>query len=281
MMDRIANSWRLLKASWAVLRSDRELVVFPIVAGIASLIAVILFAVPLWAGGFFDGIDDGGSVGVAGYVVLFFLYLVLAIVVNFCNAALVGAALIRLQGGDPTVSDGFKLARARMGPIFGYSVVGATVGVILQAIRDKSGWLGDLVAGAIGVAWGLATYLVIPVLVVEQVGPIEAVKRSGGLLRRTWGEQVAGNFGIGAAMGIVTVGVVLVGVALVALAAATGAVVAIVLAVALVVLAVVALAVIGSALKGIYTAALYRYATEGDISPSFSPDLVRNAFVRR
>ena len=153
--------------------------------------------------------------------------------------------------------------------------------MILQAVRDKSGWLGDLVAGAIGVAWGLATYLVIPVLVVENVGPIESVKRSGGLLRRTWGEQIAGNFGIGAAMGIITFGVILVGAGIVALAAATGAVVAIVLAVALVALAVVVLAVIGSALKGIYTAALYRYAAEGDISGGFSPDLVQNAFVRK
>ena len=281
MMDRIANSWRLLKASWAVLRSDSELVIFPIVSGIASLIALALFAIPLWATGYFDEINDDGSVGVAGYIALFFLYLVLAIVVNFCNAALVGAALIRLRGGDPTVSDGFKLATARMGPIFGYSVIGATVGVILQAIRDKSGWLGDLIAGAIGVAWGLATYLVIPVLVVENVGPIEAVKRSGGLLRKTWGEQIAGNFGIGAAMGIITLGVVLVGAAVIGLAAATGAIVAIVLAVAVVVLAVVVLAVIGSALKGIYTAALYRYAAEGDISGGFSPDLVQNAFVRK
>ncbi len=278
MFDRLASSWRLVKASWGVLRSDRELVVFPIVSGIASLIAVLLFALPLWASGYFDDINDEGA-GVAGYVVLFVLYLVLAIVVNFCNAALVGAALIRLRGGDPTVADGFGAARAHIVPILGYSVIGATVGVILQVIRDKSGWLGDIVAGLIGVAWGLATYLVVPVLVVEDIGPIEAVKRSGALLRRTWGEQIAGNFGIGAAIGLMTLGVVAAGAALIALAAATGLTAVIVLAVILTVIAVTIVAVIGSALKGIYTAALYRYAAEGDVSGGFAPDLIQNAFA--
>lgn len=279
MFDRLASSWRLVKASWGVLRSDRELIVFPIVSGIASLVAVLLFALPLWASGYFADLDDEGGAGAAGYVVLFVLYLVLAIVVNFCNAALVGAALVRLRGGDPMVADGFGAARAHLVPILGYSVIGATVGMVLQVIRDRSGWLGDLVAGLIGVAWGLATYLVVPVLVVEDIGPIEAVKRSGALLRRTWGEQIAGNFGIGAAIGLMTLGVVAVGAGLIALAAATGVTAIVVLAVLLTVAAVTVLAVIGSALKGIYTAALYRYAAEGDVSGGFAPDLIRNAFA--
>lgn len=278
MFARLENSWQLVKASWGILRADRELVLFPIVSAIASVIALIIFAVPLWAVGFFD-FDNGNEV--AGYVVLFFLYLVLAIVVNYCNAALVGAALIRLNGGDPTVNDGFRIASQRMVPILGYSVISATVGVALQALRDRSGWLGDLVAGAIGIAWGLATYLVVPVLVVENIGPIEAVKRSGSLLKRTWGEQIAGNFGIGAATGLITLGVVFVGALLIAIAAATGVIALIVLAVALVVLAVVAIAVVASALKGIYTAALYRFAAEGQVSSGFDAAMVQQAFVRK
>ena len=91
-MSRLANSWRLAQASWAVLRSDKELIVFPIVSGIASLIVFALFAVPLWISGYFDRLDDGtGNAKVTGFVVLFAMYVVLYTVINYCNAALVGS----------------------------------------------------------------------------------------------------------------------------------------------------------------------------------------------
>ena len=102
----------------------------------------------------------------------------------FCNTALVGAALIRLRGGDPTVADGFRIAASRVGPILGYALIAATVGMVLRAISERSGFLGRLVVSLVGFAWNLATFLVVPVLVVEDVGPIEAVQRSASYLGR-------------------------------------------------------------------------------------------------
>ena len=126
-MSRLSNSWQLAKSSWAVLRADKELIVFPIVSGAAALIVFALFALPLWASGYFDRLDDGGNARVTGFVVLFALYVVLYTVINFCNAALVGAALIRLRGGDPTARDGFNIASQH---------VGAIVGVVLRPHRE-------------------------------------------------------------------------------------------------------------------------------------------------
>ena len=48
---------------------------------------------------------------------------------------------------------------------------------------------------------------------------------------------------------------------------------------ALVALVVAAIIAVGAALKGIYTAALYRFAAEGSTSAFFPDDLIRNAFV--
>jgi hypothetical protein len=278
-MQRFSNSWRLAQASWAVLKADKELIVFPVVSAIAAAIVALLFVVPLWASGYFDRLSEDGVSNVASYAILFVFYLVLYTIINFCNAALVGAALIRLRGGDPTAADGFRLATSRLGPIVGYAVIGATVGVVLQAIRDRSGFLGDLFAGLTEVAWGIATYLVVPVLVVENVGPIDAVKRSAALLKRTWGEQVIGNAGIGLAIGLVVFAAVVAGALLIWVAAAIGGVALAVGIGAIVVLAVAVLIAIGAALKGIYTAALYRYATDGTTGAFFPDDLVRNAFV--
>lgn len=278
-MERFSNSLRLARASWEVLKADRELVIFPVVSAIAAAILALLFAIPLWTSGFFDRLEEGGSPDAASYVVLFLFYVVLYTIINFCNAALVGAALIRLRGGDPTAADGFRLASKRVGPIVGYALIGATVGVILQAIRERSGLLGNIVAGLIGMAWGLVTYLVVPVLVVEEIGPVESIKRSAALLKRTWGEQVIGNAGIGLVVGLVAVAAVLVGVVLVAIGNAIGGVVLAVIVGAIVVLAVAAIIAVGAALKGIYTAALYRYAAENSASGFFPEELIRHAFV--
>jgi len=203
---------------------------------------------------------------------------VLYTVVNYCNAALVGAALMRLRGGDPTASDGFKIANQHLGPIVGYALIGATIGVALQALRERAGIFGPLISFLGATAWNIATFLVIPVLVVEGIGPIEAIKRSAGLLKRTWGEQIVGNAGIGLVFGLIGFAVLVAGAMVVMVAAATGLIALIVLAVVVVAAAFAAVLAVGAALKGIYTAALYRYAAEGQTDSFFPSDVVRAAF---
>ena len=134
------------------------------------------------------------------------------------------------------------------------------------------------VSSLIGLAWNVATYLVVPVLVVEGVGPVEAIKRSVDLLKRTWGEQIAGNFSIGLVFGLLSLLVVLLGVPAIALAAMSESVALVVLAVLVLVLALVFMGLINSTLSGIYTAAVYQYAVTGETGSYFRQDLVQHAF---
>jgi len=279
MFERLSNSWELVKASAAVLEADRELLLFPIISAVLSVLVVFTFAVPAFlTGAFTSGLSDGVEMSATGYAAVLLFYVVQYFVIFFCNTALVGAALIRLRGGDPTVSDGFRIAGSRVGAILGYALIAATVGMILRAISERSGFIGKLVVGLVGLAWHLATYLVVPVLVVEGVGPIEAVKRSSAYLRKTWGEQIAGNVGMGLVFGLIGFATIISGALLVAAAAMTGSVVLMVAVGGLVVLALVANALIGSALGGVYAAAVYRYAAEGNAGTFFAPELVQHAF---
>jgi hypothetical protein len=277
MFARLSNSWELVKASFAVLKADKELVVFPIVSMIGSIIVMITFAIPLALAGFFDSMTN--KFGIAHYIVLFFFYLVMYFVVIFSNSALVGAAMIRLRGGDPTLKDGFTIAMDHLQPILGYALISATVGVILRAIAERNKIIGQIVSSILGAVWGIVTYLVVPVLVTEDVGPVDAIKRSGSLLKKTWGEQIIGNFSIGAVFGLLILGAIIgLGIPLGLLIAATGSVIVAILGVVLIVLVVVGLSLLSSALGGIYTAALYRYAVEGQVSAQFSPELIQGAF---
>jgi len=282
MFQRFSNSWSLVKASAAVLGADKELMVFPAISAVLSVVVLITFAVPSVLAGLFDStvLADSG-LPLAGYVVGFLFYVVQYFVIIFCNTALVGAALIRLRGGDPTVGDGFRLATSRVGHILGYAVIAATVGVILRAISERSGVIGKLVVSLVGLAWNLATFLVVPVLAAEDVGPMDAVKRSSAYLRKTWGEQIVGTAGMGAVFGLISFGTVILFIALFIAAAATQSA-AVMIAVAVGFgLTMLALVLVSSTLGGVYAAAVYRYAAEGDAGTFFSADLVRGAFERK
>ncbi|MEZ4642795.1 MAG: DUF6159 family protein [Chloroflexota bacterium] len=277
MFQRLTNSWELVKASWAVLRADKELLLFPVISAIASLFVVATFAVPTLLAGFADSVV-AGDVGIFSYLVAFLFYIVLYFVTFFFNTALVGAAMIRLEGGDPTVRDGLRIAWEHVGSILGYAAIAATVGMILRALSEKSGALGRLVVSLIGFVWNIATFLVVPVLVMEKVGPVDGIKRSAELLKRTWGEQIVGNFGIGTIFGLIGFFVVLIGIGGIVLGAVLQSVTLIILMSTLLVMALIGIGLISSALSGIFTATVYRYATTGETSGYFDPMLIKNSF---
>jgi len=279
VFEKLSNSWQLVKASAAVLQADKELLLFPIISAVLSMLVVVTFAVPaILAGALTSGSFDGTGVPAVGYAAVLLFYVVQYFVIFFCNTALVGAALIRLRGGDPTVADGFRIAASRVGPILGYALIAATVGMVLRAISERSGLLGRLVVGLVGFAWNLATFLVVPVLVVEDVGPIEAVQRSASYLRKTWGEQIAGNIGMGLVFGLISLGTLAAGVVLLLAAAATESAAIIIFVALCLLFALVAIALISSALSGVYAAAVYRYAADGEAGGFFTPAMVRSAF---
>ncbi len=281
MFAKISSSWELVKASARVLAEDKELMIFPIVSAIGTLVVTAVFVIPLFTANFLDAFFSG-RLQIFGVIALFLFYLAQYLVIFYANTALVGAALIRLRGGDPTLADGFRIANSHLGAIFGYALISATVGMILRSLARHRNSLGRLVISLIGFAWNIATFLVVPVLVTEDIGPIEAIKRSAALLKRTWGEQIIGNFGLGAVFGLAVVALLVIWVPLILVAAITlhSVLLAVALAVVLALLLVL-LGLLQTTLNGIYTAAVYRYAMDGEVGGFFEPVLVQNAFQVR
>lgn len=281
-MYRITNGWQLIKASFSVLKQDKELIVFPIVSAIATLILIISFAVPMFLSGVFEYMlsDIPGS-NIVGFIFLFLFYFLQYFIVVFSNSALVGAAMIRLGGGDPTVSDGFRAAFEHISGILGFAFVSATVGVALRMISERSGTLGRLVISLIGFAWNIATFLVVPILVIEGVGPIESIKRSASLLKKTWGEQISGNVGIGLIFGLVTLGILAVGIPLSVISFINEIYWLGIALIFLVILVISFISLINGALNGIFIAAVYRYAVTGETGLYFSDTQIKGAFTAK
>lgn len=281
MAGRFARSWALMKASANVLRSDKSLLMFPLASSICCILVVASFFIPILAMGTFAEakLDQGRhALTAGGYVLMFLFYLVQYFVIIFFNTGLAGAALARLRGEETSFADGMALARSRIVSIFGYALIAATVGLLLRLLQERLGLIGRLVVGFLGLAWTVATYLVVPVLASQDVGPTEAVSRSVSLLKRTWGENIIGNAGIGVVFGLVMFLAILVAALLVGGAIASQSVALIVAAVAIVVIGFILLGLVQSSLQGIYAAALYRYAEEGVVGQGFDQAMLEQAF---
>ena len=279
-MERIKRSWVLAKASLEVLRKDKELMIFPILSSIALLMVTATFLFPMLVGSLLDNVFESG-VSFFGYIVLFLFYIVQYTVMHFFNTALVGAALIRLRGGDPTVKDGLKVAWQRIRQIVSWAVISATVGMILRMISDSSKRKGkgisQIISSILGAAWGVITFLVVPILAAEGLGPIEALKRSWELLKRSWGEQIAGTFSIGTVFGLIgfIISLILIGAG-VGLSLWLESWVPGVLFGVVFIFMIVFLSLLNSTLTGIFTAAVYVYAAEGHVG-LFDEEIIRGA----
>jgi hypothetical protein len=256
---RLKMGWNLSVDSLTVLRKNPELALFPLISGIAGLLYIALLFGGAWVVGLFER-------EMAGYGVLFLLYLGSTFIASFFNAALVYSAREAFEGRNPSVKGGLGEAWRHKGTLFVWSVIAAIVGLIVRAIERQDNIAAKVVALLFSAAWSIITYFIIPVIVFEDVGVTGMFKRSGETFKNTWGETAGASFGIG----IITILFMLVGVLL---AAAVFVVVpgsaGILGALALGAVMLLVTFLFGSALTAIAKTALYVYATEGKRPPEF------------
>jgi hypothetical protein len=269
-MNSISRGFRLAKASWGVVRNDSALLWLPLISFACSLIVMAVFGLGAMGVGL---PKQGEPANPALYALLFVMYVALAFVAIFFNAAVISTAMKRLKGEDASIGDGLAEARAHVGKIFVWALITATIGMALRLLQERAGLIGRIVIGLIGVAWNVITFFVVPVLLFEPLGVTDSIKRSASIFRQRWGEQFIGNATIGIAIFLVAIPVVLLG----GLVAAAVPVVGI----PFLVVAIGALAAVGSACTGVFNAALYRYATTGEASGAFSLEDMNASFRPR
>jgi hypothetical protein len=157
----------------------------------------------------------------------------------------------------------------------GWALFAATVGILLRMLEDKSKLLGKLVAGLFGMAFSIASFLVIPILAVEGVGPIEAFRRSTGMLKKTWGEQLSGNIGLGLISFLACLpAIIFLAPGLMSKSSAT-------LLTGLIFAGSYLLVVmlVTQTLQTVFQTAVYMYARDGQVPEGFSRELMENAVV--
>lgn len=267
MFESFKRSFQLVKESMKVLKQDKELLLFPVFSGLALFAVFISFIIPFSMLGF----ENKSMLEVALW--MFGFYFISYFVIIFFNTALISCANIRFSGKNPKISDGLGTSASNIGKIFGWAAIAATVGLILKMLQNQAqkeegfgGLIASMLVGAVGMAWSLLTFFVIPVMVFEKKGVFASIKRSGQLLKTTWGENIVATGSIGLVFFLLWV----VGfVPLVAMYFLGASLQALIIGGIVFIVYWMIIATLQASLNGIFTAALYHYATTGNMPDAY------------
>lgn len=282
-MGKFKASKTIVRESWNVLRQDKEILWFPVLSAIASIFALTVFSGILFVTAVSGGVDffstaQESLTTTVSYAVLFVYYLVMFFIVSFFQAGVYTIVHGRFNGQDLSFSDGMKGATDNVGKIFLWSLISATVGVILQIIADRSKLLGKIVAWLLSAAWGILTFFSLPSLIIGRTSVRQSFSDSASVIRKTWGETIIVNIGVGLFFSLLIVIEIIFAVGVVVLVPSFGVLLGVAV---LSIIYWIVLAVVSSSLGAIFKLALYEYATTGKIPQGFSPEIIQNAVSKK
>lgn len=289
MLQNIELTRKIFSASWKVLMKNKSLMVFQFISGMLSTGFVIAL---IYYSGYADILLEYGfevakirltadfeENWVVAILILIAVGMIASTIKYFFNVAFVEELLKGLGGKSVSVTRGFKSAIGKLGKILKFSFVVSLVAVVVSIVKDKKG-IFRLLGEAMDLGWQLATYFVIPILVIDNLGPIDSIVKSFKLLTKTWGKQIISNFAIGAIFlipgGIIVAVIVAIGILL---AVQVSIAVALVVTVPLTIIVLTIVDLLQSSISQIFTVILYKYVTDGETVAGFDEKTLQSAFA--
>jgi hypothetical protein len=271
--SKLSNGWTIAMNSFKVLKENKQLIIFPILSGISLILIMASFFTAMlgFSGWNIDNMQEPGTI--VSYVILFAYYIANYFIVVFFNMALVHCTHLYFKGEEVTIQKGIAFSRSRIGAIFAWAVLAGSVGAILRIIQENVGSLGKIITGIIGVVWSVATFFVVPVIAYENLGPVDAIKRSTQIMRDKWGQGIGAGFSFGLVqlLGIIVVGII---------AFAIGAFIHPVAGIAVGFLGFLLLITVVSAAQTIFVSAVY-HNINGDPVENYNQQFVDNLFISK
>jgi hypothetical protein len=285
-----SRSWKLTKLSFSVIRGDKELLIFPVLSALFSLAVLAAFWMPLQT--FWNQTASTGHSSVLQWVLLFLLYFILNFFATFFSVCAVHIIKKRLEGGKEPLSESFAFAFSRIHLIISWSLVAATVSVLLRMLESLAGGrksanpvsivvglLMSLILVGLKISWSIVTLFVVPAMVYKELGPLDAIKESTLAIKKTWGESLVRHYGLGLVEFLVmVVGIVVLGGLGLVLASFTAQTAVYVTMGLLLAAYVIVVFMVFSMANTVYNTALYAYASTGEIPEGYSKDVLENAF---
>lgn len=285
-MGKFKASKMLFLQCFGILRKDKEIILFPILSSGISLIVLIIFVVAILMSGLIsfteaEAANTSTNQDILFYVVTFIFYVTTYFIITYFRVGLTAVAYERMIGGDIGFKDGINKANNIIGKIFVWSLISATVGMVLRAIFDRSKWLGKLVVYVLGSAWNILTFFIAPTLLLDNVSVIQSIKNSAVVFKKTWGETLITTISLSFFTSLIVFGTIIMYIILVvAITILNLGIIGYIIATALLVFGLIAISILSSSLSEIFKTALYSYARFGIIAEGFSPEVIKGAIKK-
>jgi hypothetical protein len=272
-MSRLSNTWSLMKSSFAVLRQDKKILIFPLLSGLVTLVILLTFFLPVFfAESYLIADLFEGSADPVAIALIFLFYFVNYFFVLFFNSAAVAYAIDHMRGGSPSVWGAVQKVKSRWLALLGWTAIAATIGLILNSIENQSDKIGKIVIAMLGLSWTVISFLVLPILIIEGKGPIESLKESAAMLKKVWAEQLIGHFSFGLIFGLLILPVVLVAIPIILLDGLF-----IYLALFIVLIFSILLGIVQWVLQSIFMGTVYLYVRDHQVPDCFSLSQINEA----
>lgn len=273
-IEKVKNGWKICELSLKVLQSNKKLIIFPIISGIALFVILTSFFIGIGAalGWHFEQLNQSDN-NVMRYLVTFVVYLVSYTVVIFFNIALMHCVKLYFEDKEVSLSIGLKYSVSRLGYIISWAAFAATVGLILKIIQDNVGKLGKILVGILGIAWGVSTFFVVPIVAYEDKSPWNALKESIQMMKKLWGESLTAGFSFGILQLCAFILLLVLGVLLSLISIYAG--------IAVVIIGLVLIFSVFSSLNSIFISAIYiKVSTDIDVKEFEGTD-VQELFMQK
>lgn len=273
IFTRLSNGWQISLNSLKVLKANKQLIIFPILSGLSILMLIGSFVLVILAGAGWDSDNVARPNSIESYSVIFLFYIINYFILVYFNTALIHCTTLYFRGEKVSVRQGLDFSFSRIGAIFSWALFAGTIGALLKILQENLGSLGKIITGIIGIVWSIATFFVVPIIAYENVGPIDAFKRSAEMMKQKWGERIGASFSFGL---ILLLGILAISVPAFLLAYFVHPFAGLVLAVA----GLFLLFAIVSASKSIFISAIY-HNIQGDPVEHFEQQFVDNLFTHK
>jgi hypothetical protein len=299
-MSKFRRSWLLFKSSLSIIARNKQLLVFPIMIFTLTCVIFLFFLAPIAlqpTGHSYAQAEHWQAIGHSLFThsaaaadsqrseigftplavaYLVFLYFVAMFFATFFNVAFYNEILAALSGQPVSIARGLKFAGTRAKAILMWTLFAGLVGLLIKIIEQRLELVGRLIARFLGLAWSIAAVFVIPIIVREEqsANPVNLLRRSADILKRTWGEALIGYVGLSFANALIAIAslVLLIGALFASIALNNYWIIA--LGGLLWLLAMFAWSYLTSVASQVYKGALYLYAAEGVIPEPYNREML-------
>lgn len=282
-MGAFSRSWEITKTTLSVMKKDKEIFIFPILSIIVAICFLALFAVFVAITGIVS-LAGGISVDFLVYFFLFILYLFLSAISVFFSVCVVYTASMHFSGKDAKLGESISFAFGRLGKIFSWAILSATVGVIFKILENaarRAKGAGKIFFSlfnyVVGALWSISTIFVVQGIVYKNLGPFASIKDSLITLKKTWGESLIKYVGFGFVQGLfISLGLIIF-IPLIFVLFASPLIVLFLLS--FLVIYVVSVAIFFNLADSVFNTALYIYANTGRAPEGFSEEQLNQTFI--